>query len=999
MISQTSSFKKGKKCLLILFAFVTISQSFASPRPVLISPVGGISIPNNMPTLSWSVVVCDYYKVWVDNIQTDSVRSSMNASVPFPLSFGKHIWRVEAYTKTGILKSETGIFVVNDKPLSTLPEGALLLRNNWKVNSSFLVKDNGDVLSGSKIVTNGWYSTSVPATVLTALVRNGVYPNPYVGLNNMRIPDSNDEYNKTYDLLKYSHIPNHNPWKDPYWFRTEFEVPKSFKGKTVWLNFAEINYRAEVWLNGKKIADHKTMEGMEQLFRFDVTKQLKTGAKNHLAVEIYPVDVPGLPGIEPLTTLGEPGTNMGDGMISKSYTKWDAIGWDWQPAVRDRDMGITEDVFLTVTNPLEMNDIYVTSKLNLPDTTSANLQVSANMLNHSAQEMSGTVKSTISFGNETVSFDKTFKIEANSELILNWDSKSTDQMIMKNPKLWWPFGYGEQNLYTLKMEVFSNDICQSVQETKFGIREVETYVSAKERVYRINGKEIYPKGGNWVIDMMLNWTAKRYEDEILLTHNANLNILRVWGPTGVPPEVFYNAADKYGVLIWQDFLNDYWGTMANSPGYTAGDTVYQKATIAIVKKYRNHPSLIIWCGGNEGPNPREKLIMNEILPKYDGRSSRHYLKISNGDGVHGGGPYHTLSPEEYFTNRKLAGFSSEIGPSGVPEFESVMKFMPNIGRGVMSERFPLDGVWAYHDANDWPGKDSRKFSSYDNLVRNQYGAPTATVEAGVKEYLNKAQLLNYEVYRASIESINRQLWGNASGILLWKSNSSWPSMTWQVYDWYMQAHAGYYGCKSAAENVHIQLNRDKNDINLINTLHRNFYNLEIKATLLNFKLEKIWEKELKTSIAPLCNFNPGWLVPVTEEPCFLKLTVKSEDNNVVSENFYCLSSTNNYKALDQLPAAKLAGIVTKTMKDGRTTYQLKLTNNGNSLAYRIACKLTGKASGNELLPTLWSNNYVSLLPGESIILESNINNLDQTEQPEISCKAFNMKLPIIIEIK
>lgn len=983
----------------LLFLLALSALSFNVPKIKITSPTNGVLISNNMPTLSWTPVPCSYYKVWVDGILTDSVRSSVNASVPFALSFGKHSWKVEAYSKTGVVKSETATFIVDDQPLTTLPEGAILLRNNWSVNSSFVVKQSGDILSSAKAITKGWYPTSIPATVLTALVRNGIYPNPYSGMNNMRIPDGNDEYNKKYDLLKYSHIPNHNPWKDPYWFRTEFEVPQTFSGKTIWLNFAEINYRAEVWVNGQKIADSKNMEGMEQLFRYDVTKVVKPGAKNFLAVAIYPVDVPGLPGDEPLTPLGQPGTNMGDGMISKSYTKWDALGWDWQPAVRDRDMGITEDVFLSVTNPIEIQDVYTASKLALPDTTSANILISANVVNHSTQPMSGTVKATLSINDESFTFEKPVSIEANGTLPLKWDGRSISQLQLKNPKLWWPFGYGQQNLYTLKLEVIANGTAQSVSETKFGIREVESYVSAKERVYRINGKEIYLKGGNWVIDMMLNWTAKRYEDEILLTRNANLNILRVWGPTGVPPQAFYDAADKYGVLIWQDFLNDFWGTLRNKTGYTTADDVYQRATIAIVKKYRNHPSLVIWCGGNEGPNPREELITKEILPKYDGLASRQYLKSSNADGVHGGGPYNTLSPEEYFTNRKLAGFSSEIGPSGVPVFESVMKFMPNIGSNYMPERFPLDGVWAYHDANDWPGGDSRKFSSYDNLVRNQYGAPIATDESGVKEYLAKAQLVNYEVYRASIEAINRHLWGNASGILLWKSNSSWPSMAWQVYDWYMQAHAGYYGCKSAGEPLHIQINRDKLDINVINTLHKNFYNLQVKAVLLNKDLKETWKKEMKTSLAPLCNFTPGWIVPLTEETSFLKLTLADELGKVLSENFYCLSTTNNYKSLSQLPTPIISGTVTKVVADGRTTYQLKLTNTGTTLAYQVACKLQGKESGNELLPTLWSNNYMSLLPGESKTVEANVNNIDLIEQPEISCKAFNMKSNAIIEIK
>ena len=999
MKSSINSIFKYLKTSIIFCLFILLNNFVsAQNKLILISPIGDKIVQTNTPTLKWGKISCDFYKVWIDNIYVDSVRGSFNANVSFPLSFGKHSWKVEAYLKSRVIRSETGIFIVDDKPLSNIPEDAVLLRNNWLVKSSFLVHETGESLSSRKTSKKGWYSTSIPATVLTTLVRNGVYPNPYSSMNNMKIPDSNDEYNAKYNLFKYSYIPGRNPWKDPYWYVTEFEIPKNYNGKFVHLNFAEINYRADVWINGTKIADHNSMEGMEQLFRFNISKLLKLNQKNNLAVCIYPVDNPGKPGIEPLTPLSDPGQNMGDGMISKSYTKWDAIGWDWQPAIRDRDMGITEDVYLTASNPLEIKDVYVTSKLALPDTTEAKIHISASVENLSSEGVEGTVKTVISFENQKVIFDNNFKVSPKSEINFDWDAKTIKELIIINPKLWWPTGYGQQNLYNLTMEVWANGIMQSRKEVKFGIRDIETYISAKERVYRINGREIYPKGGNWVMDMMLNWTNKRYKDEILLTKNANLNILRVWGPTGVPPEAFFEYADQYGVMIWQDFLNDYWGTFRNTPGYTANDSVYTKATIAIVKKLRNHPSLVIWCGGNEGVNPREELITKTILPKYDPYSTRHYLKSSIGDGVHGSGPYHTLSPEEYFTNPKLSGFSSEIGPSGVPVYESILKFMPTIGTGYLPERFPFDGTCAYHDANDWPGKDSRKFTSYDNLVRNQYGTPETKDDAGLKMYFDKCQLLNYEVYRASIEAFNRQLWSNASGILLWKSNSSWPSMAWQIYDWYLQTNAGYYGCKTASENIHIQLNRDNSEVNLINTLHRNLYDLKLTASVYSLDMQKTWEKSMTTSIAPVSNFNPGWKVPLAEQPVFVKLNVEDDQMNVISRNIYCISTTNNYKPLEKLPNAQISGEIKKIVSRDQTRYLLKIKNTGTSIAYRIACRLQGKKSGIELLPSYWTDNYISLLPGETADLEVKLNEFDITEQPEISLKSMNMKEPLIVPI-
>ncbi len=668
------------------------------------------------------------------------------------------------------------------------------------------------------------------------------------------------------------------------------------------------------------------------------------------------------------------------------------MGWDWQPAIRDRNMGITEDVFLTTTDEIEFDNLYVTSNLNLPDTTTAEITVSADLVNHSEKEQEGVVKVVLKNGNDEFAFDQAYKLAPKSTKSFSWEPSNQKLLRIQNAKLWWPFGYGKQNLYTVNLstETKANDKA-TVSET-FGIRKVETYIGAKERVYKINGREIYPKGGNWVIDMMLNWNAARYEKEILLTRNANLNMLRVWGPTGVAPKALYEAADKYGILIWQDFLNDFWGTFKNTPGFQPEISLYEKATIGIVKKLRNHPSLVIWCGGNEGVNPREELIVNTILKKYDNRDSRHYLKRSDGDGLHGGGPYHTLEPKDYFTHPKLNGFSSEIGLSGIPPMQSMEKFMPEMGKTWAPGRFPLDGVWAYHDANNWPGNDTRKFTSYDDMLRNYYGAPdTSVVEKGVENYIEKSQLINYDVYRASIESINRQLWSNASGILLWKSNSSWPSITWQVYDWYLQANAGFYGAKKAGEAVHIQLNRDDHSVSFLNLCNQSLYDINISSILYDTNLKTVWSDKKQITIGANASLNSGITVPESKIVAFLKLLATDVSGKVLAENFYWLNESNNFKALNSLPEPSLEIAVKLISTEKTHKYQVAVKNTGNSLAFMLNLKMVGKDSKQEILPVFWSDNFICLLPGESKTLEAEIMNDDLIEAPMLEYSTFGSK--------
>lgn len=957
----------------------------------LLSPKDGIRISNNMPVLAWQKTDCDTYEIWVNQIKMATLPSSIHSYTTFPLSFGEHQWHVRAICGTDTLKSVTGHFTIDDRTLTELPDSAQLLRYNWHVASSAVVGKEGQKISSPVTDTQAWAETSLPATVLTALVRNGIYPNPYVGMNNMLIPDMNDEYNADYQLLKYSHIPHVNPWKDPYWYRTEFKCSTQLNGTRTWLNLGEINYKAEIWLNGKQVADTTHVVGMERFFHLDVTPFLNKENTNILAIAIYPPDYPGKPAPDPITPLGDPGCNMGDGIISKNYTKWDTMGWDWQPPVRDRDMGITEDVFLTTTGSIEWDNLYVSSDLQLPDTLSADLTFSADLVNHTDTKQEGNIEVTISDGTQSFSFNQPYQLEASTTKSFCWNKENIRELRIANPKLWWPFDYGTPHLYTVQLAAKTSTGEQIQTGETFGIRKVETYIGPDERIYKINGRRIYPKGGNWVIDMMLNWTASRYEKEILLTRNANLNIVRVWGPTGIAPKPFYRAADKYGVLIWQDFLNDFWGTFKNTPGYQPEIALYEQITTGVVKKYRNHPSLIIWCGGNEGVNPREDLILNKILPQHDGRDSRHYLKRSDGDGLHGGGPYHTLEPHDYFVHPKLHGFSSEIGPSGVPVIESMYKFMPQMGSNWKPGQFPLDGAWAYHDANDWPGDDTRKFSSYDTMLRDYYGAPD-TLECinGVQDYLQKAQIINYDVYRASIESINRLLWHKGSGILLWKSNSSWPSITWQVYDWYLQAHAGYYGTRKAASTIHVQWNRDNHSISIVNLTNRVLLDAQLIMSSYDLNGRSTAEDSETLFVGTDTVISSRMTVKVPQTAEFMKLQLKDATGNLLADNFYWISANNDFKSFQTLPQPELEVSAQRTEAPaGKRKYTVTVTNTGDTLAYMLSLKVVGKNSRTELLPSFWNDNYIALLPNEKRVLNVELFEEDILEEPTLEYATFS----------
>ena len=981
--------KKVFAALFVFFSFFLPARA-EDLRPTL--PTNGCVTPNNMPSLAWTKTDADEIQVWMDGRQIASLPGDYTRLVPFPLSFGPHRWKVVAVKAGNSTSSSEASFIVDDLPLSSLPDSAVLLRDNWRVVSAEVAGTNGAALSSSSTDTSSWAVTTVPATVLTALVRNGVYPNPYVGLNNMLIPDANDRYNAKNDLLKFSHLPGKNPWRSPYWYRTTFKLPDAYAGKHVWLTFNEINYRAEVWLNGRLIAGPAEMVGMERKFSFDVTGAVSRSKDNCLAVAIYPLDKPGEPAPPPITPLADPGRNMGaDAVISVNYTKWDIIGWDWQPEVHDRDVGITEDVFLSATGDLEIRDLYAASDLDVPDLQHADVKLAFDVTNYSSAAQPGTA--TVHVKNSSggvVTVEMPFDGKSQHIVLTPADYP---QLGIEKPEIWWPAGEGAQPLYTVDVDIRTARGQTAHAETHFGIRKVETGMDplTGSRFFSVNGRWVFIRGGNWVIDLMLNWTAARYEDEIALARQANLNYLRVWGPTGVPPEAFFDAADRAGILIQQDFLNDNWGTEHSAPGNMPPEDLVAQATADIIKKCRNHPSVVVWCGGNEGPNPREALIKGQLLPRLDPWGSRHYLRGSNMEGVQGGGPYDNLPPEQYFGHPKLTGFNSEVGPSGIPEWESLRQFLTLPPTNWAAGRFPLDGQWAYHDAADRPEpNESRKFSHLDTVLRNRYGTPDGTNLAAARAYSARAQMLNYDTYRAVTESLDKGLWSKATGFALWKYNSSWPSVVWQLDDWYLQCNAGFYATRRGCEPVHVQFNPDDRTLTVVNRSPAGGSNFKLKAALFDASLKPVWSMEQAVRANTNNSFTTIPCVPKTPGISFLKLALLDSQGTQVSGNLYWLNDANDFKSLARLAGASLkAEVALPDHRDG--TLRVKLTNQGTAPALLVRLQLIDRDSGVEILPALWSDNYVSLLPGETVELTvQTTRSANWPANPAVSASGYNV---------
>ena len=858
----------------------------------------------------------------------------------------------------------------------------------FELQSSALISESGEEISSpeynSKVY---WFPVRVPSTVLTGLVANNVYPDPYSGLNNMLIPDASDEFNKKYDLEKFSHMPDSpNPWKKPYWYRTSFKVPANDRNRCFQLIFKGINYRAAVWLNGKQIADSSEMAGMFAEYSLDVSKQIIAGGDNLLAVKIYPLDFPGQPATEQLKALGDFFENGGPtGDIGKNVTMLCSIGWDWIPPVRDRNMGIWLPVYLRTSGGITIADPKVVASLpKLPDTTFAKISLSLKLQNHNSIDENGKLTVTITpenFKGQLLKFTKNVSVTNSGPSVIDLNGDNTNELNFKNPELWWPNGYGKPNLYRIRLQYAGPSGISDDTSFVFGIRTVSTKAVDVNGSYRrdfyVNGRRVHLTGGAWVPDMMLNRDSLRYDYEMHLCKNSNINLVRIWGGGVTPCDEFFEAADRYGLLVWSDFwiTGDTQGEFKGSSDWPFEAGVFIKNVKSTILRIRNHPSLLVWTGGNEG-HARKELYdaMRESIITLDG--TRPYIPSSSGfaklpagwkgawpdnmpSGVYSGGPYTWQDPKMYYL-KAIAGkdwvFKDETGIPSQPPYNIMSKIIPDL---VWDNKlpFPLNNRWGYHDACTGNGR----YDLYYKEMVKRYGEPFS-----MEDFCNKMQLMNAVGYQGIFEAAGHKL-NDIGGVLLWKINSAFPSVVWQVYDWYLMPNAGYYFMQNACEPVHIQLNPVNLDVLAVNRTYNSYPDLVARTDVYNLNSKIIFHEEKNisllatdikttTSISSVLTGNKGL--------SFVVLNLKNANGKVVSHNVYWHSDDGDYRSLQEMQKTKVDARLLASSKDkNEKSWTIQIANATDKLAFFIRPQLM--IDGVEILPSYWTSNYITLAPAET----------------------------------
>lgn len=785
----------------------------------------------------------------------------------------------------------------------------------WLLQRASQVQAEGTEIASPAYKPEGWVTATVPGTVLTSYKNVGALADPNYADNQLMISESF--------------------FNSDFWYRNEFRVPPSFKRDRVFLNFDGINWKANVYLNGRQAG---RIEGAFIRGKFDVTDYVKEGT-NILAVEIIKNAHIGA-----IKEKNKQSTDFNGGILGADNPTFHAtIGWDWIPTVRGRNIGIWNDVFLTTTGKVTVQDPYVQTRLALPDTTQARLTAEVVVKNHDGREVSGILSGRIG----DIRIEQPVQLAAGEERTVTFDADRFPGLQWKNPRLWWPNGYGTPYLYDANFTFKVGDEVSDSHDFKVGIRQMTFSEDGGVLNLYVNGRRFIGRGGNWGFsESNLNYRDREYETAVAYHADMHFTMLRNWvGMTG--DEELYDACDKYGILIWQDF---WLANPADGPDPDCPDLFIANAE-DYVKRIRSHASVGLYCGRNEGfpPEVIDKALRRIVKEEHPGI---HYISSSADGVVSGHGPYRMLPARDYFTletgNDK---FHSERGMPNVLTYESFLR------------TYSPEGIWPQSDQwgmHDYTLEGAQGAASFNEIIAAGYGQPESA-----KEFADLAQWVNYDGHRSLFESRSK----NRMGLLMWMSHPCWPSMVWQTYDYFFEPTAAYFAIKKASEPLHIQWNPADGDVEVVNYHAGRHPALKARAQVMGMDAVTVWEKEVTVDSRE--DTTEKCIKPEFPEGLsrvhFIRLTLE-ENGRIVSENFYhrSLAEDNDYRELRQLPKVSLR-TQTRYAKgdDGEWKAEVTVGNRSEAPALMVRLNIVGDKDGMQFLPIFYSDNYFALLPGET----------------------------------
>ena len=823
----------------------------------------------------------------------------------------------------------------------------------WEMKKASEVSARAEDLSKPGFGTEGWMPAVVPGTVLNSLVYNGVYPEPYFGLNNKL----------TSGLIPDISIAGRDFYT--YWFRTEFDAVPVAKDERIWMQVDGVNYRAEFWLNGKMVC---FVSGMFNRQFVDVTDYVSREGSNVLAVKVYPIDEPGGPRKGTSKSWGAAGEfrNGGNGEIGKNVSMLMTVGWDFTflDGIRDRNTGIWRDIRFFRSGKVMLNHPFVKSELN-DNYDSAAQTVSVEVRNPGFGTQK--VKVTGEILGEGITFSKDVTVLRGLTETVEFSPADFPQLVIDNPRLWWPVNKGKPEMYTAVIKAEQNGVVQDSISVRFGIREIisDTDTPDKSRRFYVNGKPVFIKGTNWIPENMLRTSVERTYAELKYTAQSGVNLIRQWGGGITESDRFYDLCDSLGIMVWTEF----W--MTGDTKHPVDRGLYLQNVESTVKRIRNHPSLAYYVCSNEST---EMPGIRDLIMELDG--TRGYQMQSECAGVHDGSPYKTVNPMRHYENTasdrgsRVDGFNPEYGAPCLPTVECLREMMPE------EDLWPVNReVWDYSDGNGF----HQMSTLYVDLV-NMYGESDS-----IDEFAMKGQFVGAMNYKSIWEVWNYNKFGYGdrwtSGFLYWYHNSAVRQVCGRMWDWSLEPTAALYAAANACEPLHPQFDYLKNTVSVVNDYYKSFKGYKVIAEVWDIDSKKVWSKAAVVDLPEDGVANDVFVIDFPENISpvhFIKLRLLDEEGQQVGSNFYWRSddvyegkktltgpTTSGFETISDLDETRVSISKMNVRTDDRSNYiDLTLKNSRKAISFFTQIQWLD-SEGKPVRPSYYTDNFFSMLPGES----------------------------------
>jgi exo-1,4-beta-D-glucosaminidase len=825
------------------------------------------------------------------------------------------------------------------------PSAPVFLHSDWRLESSCKLTAKPEAISLTGFDDSKWHPALVPGTVVGALVADKTLPDPNYGKNLDSFPGA-----FTNNKIQAANLdmPAGSPFRCSHWFRTEFAAPSAYANRIVWLHFLGINYRANIWLNGKQLADRSEIAGAYRAYEFRIGELLNKSGKNTLAVEVFAPEK---------NDLG--------------------LTWvDWNPTPPDKDTGMWREVFLSSTGNVTLRHAFANSKLDSAYKSAA-VTLSAELRNNTEHALKTTLHAEVG----DIQLAQSVELAAKETKIIRFAPDQFPQLKLSSPHLWWPYQMGDPYLYSAKFRVdISNETSDSAS-VNFGIREVTSELTETGgRLFKVNGKRVLIRGAAWAPDMLLRWSSWKLDADLAYVRDMGLNAIRLEGKTD--RDEFFDKTDKLGILVMPGWICcdawEHWNKWTPETKKIAAASMVDQTS-----RLRNHPSVFVWLYGSDGPPPAEiETMYLDILKELEwpnptiSSASETPTKVTGKSGVKMTGPYEYVPPMYWLSDKKAGGawsYNTETSPGpAIPTKESLAKFIPK------EHLWPIDDYWNFHSGGE-------RFTTIDvfrDALTRRYGAPDS-----LDDFERKAQAMAYDNQRSMYEAYARNKYVS-TGVIQWMLNNAWPSLIWHLYDYYLVPAGGYFGTKKAQEIVHVQYDWDTNSVSVVNGIYKDMNGLKVIANLYNIDGKEVASREAIINIPADSSVKALDLPtpPNLSTTYFLKLQLSdSLARKDLSNNFYWLSTkpdTMDWKhkkdtvytpqkdfadltGLNSLPQVKLETQASFPDEVGSTGFiHVTVKNPSSSVAFMVHLRVTKGPNGDDLVPIFWDDNYFSLLPGE-----------------------------------